>query len=178
MITGIDPRKQHFLLRASVAVNGRSLTILEHVYPLDQKEKRSVHKVFMTKLKSILPATCKPIIVSDAGFRVPWCKMIKSLGWDYVGRVRNSTFCQSDSSDTWQPIKSLYTLATRVAKPLGRYQLCRNAPILCQFVIYQGQRKGRHHLNAVGKPRKGKPSRVHAKREKEPWLLATSLTLI
>ena len=172
----LDPRKQHFLLRASIAVKGRSLTLLEQIYPVTQKEKPTVHKAFMTKLKLMLPSTCKPIIVSDAGFRVPWFKLIKSLGWDYVGRVRNNTFCQSDNSDTWQPIKSLYTLASRKPKSLGYYQLCRNASISCYFVIYQGKRKGRHHLNAVGKPRKGKPSRVHAEREKEPWLLATSLT--
>lgn len=35
--------------------------------------------------------------------------------------------------------------------------------------------KGRHHLPADDKPRQAKPSRVYAEREKEPWLLATSL---
>jgi IS4 transposase len=54
--------------------------------------------------------------------------------------------------------------------------LCRNVSITCRFVIYQGAKKGRHHFTASGdKPRKSKHSRVHAEREKEPWLLATSL---
>lgn len=171
----LDPRKQHFLLRASVAIEGRSLTLLEEIHPLSGKEKPAIHKLFMEKLKANLAIGCKPIIVSDAGFRVPWFKLIESLGWDYVGRVRNRTFCKHKTDEDWHPIKDLYHHASITEKSLGTYQLCRNSPISCQFVIYQGVKKGRHHCNAVGEPRKGKPSRVHANREKEPWLLATSL---
>lgn len=173
----LDPRKQHFLLRASVAVEGRSLTVLEQVYPLSEKEKPAVHKAFMTKLKSMLPPTCKPIIVSDAGFRVPWFELISSLGWDFVGRVRNRTYCQHKLCDEWTPVKSLYKKATLQAKTLGTYELRRKNPLSCHLVIYKGKAKGRHHLTATSeKTREGKPSRVHANREKEPWLLATSLT--
>ena len=78
----LDPRKQHFLLRASIAVDGRSLTLLEKIYTVEYKDKPSVHKVFMESLKAILPDNVKPIIVSDAGFRVPWFELIASLGWD------------------------------------------------------------------------------------------------
>lgn len=172
----LDPRKQHFLLRASVAIEGRSLTVLEEVYALTKKEKPSVHKAFMTKLKSMLPPSCTPIIVTDAGFRVPWFKLIESLGWDYVGRVRNRTFCKNKTDKDWYPIKDLYRFASTIEKNLGTYQLCRNASITCRFVIYQGTKKGRHNFTATGdKTRKSKHSRVHSVREKEPWLLATSL---
>jgi hypothetical protein len=44
----LDPRKQHFLLGAAIAVEGRSLTVLEHVYPVHEKEKPAIHKQFMT----------------------------------------------------------------------------------------------------------------------------------
>lgn len=174
----LDPRKQHFLLRASVAVEGRSLTLLEEIHPLSRKEKPVVHKNFMTKLKAMLSVRCKPIIVSDAGFRVPWFKLVESLGWDFVGRVRNRTFCKNKTDEDWHPIKDLYRFSSTKENSLGTYQLCRNASIDCQFVIYQGKRKGRHHFTATGdKARQSKHSRVHAKREKEPWLLATSLNL-
>ena len=82
----LDPRKQPFLLRASVAAEGRSLTLLEAIYDVSEKEKPSVHKAFMLRLKAMLPSACKPVIVSDADFRVPWFKLVESLGWDYVGR--------------------------------------------------------------------------------------------
>jgi len=81
----LDPRKQHFLLRGSIAVDGRTLTILEKIYTVNEKEKPRVHKAFMEALKALLPAECRPIIVSDAGFRVPWFKLMESLGFDYVG---------------------------------------------------------------------------------------------
>ena len=174
----LDPRKQHFLLRASVAVEGRSLTLLEEIHPLSGKEKPAVHRHFMSKLKMMVPTNCKPIIVSDAGFRVPWFKLIESLGWDYVGRVRNRTFCKNETDEDWHSIKDLYAFSSKKERCLGTYQLCRNASITCQFVIYRGSPKGRHHLTATGnKPRMSKHSRVHATREKEPWLLATSLDL-
>ncbi|PHS69584.1 MAG: IS4 family transposase, partial [Methylophaga sp.] len=46
----LDPRKQHFLLRASVAAEGRALTVFEQTYPVTQKEKPNVHRLFMTAL--------------------------------------------------------------------------------------------------------------------------------
>jgi hypothetical protein len=40
----LDPRKQHFLLRASTAVYERSLNLLEDVHPLSSKEKSKIHR--------------------------------------------------------------------------------------------------------------------------------------
>jgi len=172
----LDPRKQHFLLRASVAIEGRSLTVFEQIYPVTQKEKPNVHRHFMTALKSMLPATCKPIIVSDAGFRVPWFNLVESLGWDYVGRVRNATFCKNKTDEDWHPIKDLYNKASSIEKSLGAYKLSRRTPFDCYMVVYKQKPKGRKKLTATGEQaRKSSNSLSNASREKEPWLLATSL---
>ncbi len=48
----------------------------------------------MEKLKTMLPQSCTPIVITDAGFRIPWFQLIVSLGWDYIGRVRNMTHCK------------------------------------------------------------------------------------
>lgn len=174
----LDPRKEHFLLRAAVAVEGRSLTLLDEVHPLDKKEKPAVHKAFMEKLKSFLPVSCCPIIVTDAGFRVPWFRLIESLGWDYVGRARNRTFCKCESDADWHPLKDLYTLATGTPEVLGRYELSRLKPFESHIVVYKKPKKGRKDLIATGKrARRSKKSRSSAEREKEPWLLMTSLDL-
>jgi DDE family transposase len=173
--SNLDTRKQHFLLRASLAVKGRSLTLLEQVYGNDEKEKPAIHKHFMTRLKNVLPDGCHPIIVTDAGFRVPWFRLVEALGFDYVGRVRNRTLCRQEV-EPWLPIKRLYTKANTRPKDLGLFQLCRNKPIACKMVVYKQKRLGRKHLNATGdKARLSALSRKHAGREKEPWLLATSL---
>ena len=173
----LDPRQDLFLLRASVAVDGRSLTLFDEVHPLSRKEKPAVHEAFMYKLKSILPISCRPIIVTDAGFRAPWFKLVESLDWDYVGRVRNRTFCLNATDKDWHPIKDLYQQATSTAKSLGRFQMVRRDPIQCQMVIYRNKKKGRKDLTAKGeRVRKSGKSLSHARREKEPWLLATSLS--
>ncbi len=131
----LDPRKQHFLIRAAVAVEGRSLTLIEEIHPVSSKEKPGVHKQFMERLKAIIPGGCRPIIVTDAGFRVPWFEMIKSLNWDFVGRVRNKTFCMNDTDVDWHPVKDLYEQATVNAKHLGFYQMSRRNPIDCNMVV-------------------------------------------
>ena len=85
----LDARKRHYLLRASVAVNGRSATVYEEVHTLAGKDKRRTHRAFLRQLQAVLPVGCRPIIVTDAGFRTPWFQQVEALGWDWVGRIRN-----------------------------------------------------------------------------------------
>lgn len=130
----------------------------------------------MAKLKSLLPPSCKPIIVSDAGFRVPWFKWVEALGWDYVGRVRNATFCKNNTDEDWHAIKDLYRYASSTEKSLGSYQMSRRTPFDCYMVVYKQKSQGRKKLTATGeRSRASSHSRSNANREKEPWLLATSL---
>jgi hypothetical protein len=51
--------------------------------------------------------TVKPIIVTDAGFKVPWFRQILKLGWDFVGRTRqpNTFSLKIKGSDTVLMIK-------------------------------------------------------------------------
>lgn len=172
----LDPRKQHFLLRASVAIEGRSLTLLEKIYTVHQKEKPAIHRAFMETLKAMLPQTCRPIIMSDAGFRVPWFSLIESLGWDYVGRVRNKTMCRQHKDEEWFLTRQFYQYASLTEKPLGRYQLRRKNSFESALVIYQKRQRGRKKLTATGqRSRTSSNSLANASREQEPWLLATSL---
>ncbi len=173
----LDPRKEHFLLRASVAIDGRSLTVLEKIYTVREKEKPRTHKIFMEKLKAMLPEHCQPIIVSDAGFRVPWFKLIESLGWNYVGRVRNKTMCQQETGANWFLTRDLYCYASTTEKALGTYSLRRKNSFDTQLVVYKQSKKGRKKLTATGeRSRASSNSRSNASREQEPWLLATSLS--
>jgi hypothetical protein len=60
------------LLRASVAVEGRSVTLYEEVHPPRRLNNRRVQDRFLEKLARIRPAGCEPVILTDAGFRSPW----------------------------------------------------------------------------------------------------------
>ena len=172
----MDTRKQHFLIRASIATQGRLLTLYEEIHPLSLKEKPKTHRLFMQKLKAMLPQNVTPVIVTDAGFRIPWFTLVESLGWDFVGRVRNKTFCNKKRDSTWLPVKSLYQLGTLRPKDLGQYQQGMKQSFESRMVVVLRKAKGRKDKTATGeRARKSKTFRACAEREKEPWLLATSL---
>ena len=112
----LDPYKNHFLLRASVAVDGRSLSLYEEVHDLDTKEKPATHKSFLNQLKKILHDGCHPIVVTDAGFRTPWFKLVEELGWDWVGRLRNRHLVRASEDEAWFRAKKLYENANATPK--------------------------------------------------------------
>ena len=85
----LDACKTHFLLRASVPVGGRALTVYEAVHTGKTKDKAKTHKTFLTRLRQVLPPNCCPILITDAGFRTPWFQQRNRFGWDRVGRVRS-----------------------------------------------------------------------------------------
>ena len=54
--------------------------------------------------------------------------------------------------------------------------LAKSSPLQCRLVSIKKTPKGRKDLNKKGKTVRGSKSRAHAKSQREPWLLATSLT--
>jgi hypothetical protein len=170
----LDPFKRHFLLRASVPLQGRSLTLYEEVHTLRSKEKPTAHQAFLRTLQALLPSPCRPIIVTDAGFRTPWFKQVEALGWDWVGRVRNRDWAQVDGG--WMPCKSWYVRATSTARCLGDARLTLRHALPCRLVLYRGKGKGRVQITRFGQRARSACSRRQARAGREPWLLATSLS--
>ena len=72
----LDGAKRHFLLRASLIIEGRALTLYEEVHGLASKEKPRAHRAFLKQLKTMVPERCCPTLVTDAGFRTPWFKQV------------------------------------------------------------------------------------------------------
>ncbi len=59
-------------LRASVVVQGRSLTLYEEVHPRCHLASLAVHQRFIERLDLLLPPSAlPPIVLTDAGFRNP-----------------------------------------------------------------------------------------------------------
>lgn len=171
----IDARREFFLLRASVAIKGRSLTLYEEVHSKQTKERRSTHNSFLRKLKQILPKECKPIIVTDAGFCTPWFKQVQSLSWDFVGRVRNREMVQISRKSSWIGAKALYLKATNTSSMLPGCLLTRSNPLLCSLVLFKRKPKKRKRHTKMGQVARNHTSLVCSARAREPWLLATSL---
>ncbi len=170
----LDKYNRHFLLRASLVVSGRPVTLYEEVHDITTNEKPASHRQFLARLSAALHPDCKPIIVTDAGFKVPWFRAVLALGWDFVGRTRQPNFYRLDTDTDWQCITQLHQIATGVPKAFSG-QITRSNPLACHLVLYQQKSKGRHDLNRSGKPKQSSYSKAHAKGAEAPWLLSTSL---
>ena len=170
--------RQQQLLRASLAVGSRALTLYEELHPYGKLANRQVQHRFLDQLKSMIPADCTPIVIADAGFRVPFYHYVESLGWHWVGRIRNRDFVQWQGAPfDWIPAQSLHAIAAIRAQDLGDALWVRNHPCAGRLVLIMQTLRGRKHCSPTGIARRGHQSRKHALRVREPWLLIASRSL-
>lgn len=164
------------LLRASVAVEGRSVTLYEEVHPQKRYGNPRVHKRFLQRMAQMVPAGCQVIVMTDAGFRSSWFQLVAARGWDWIGRIRNRDLLRG-ADGPWQPAKDFYPRATTSARDLGRFTYVRSNPIACRLALIKQASKGRHRLNLSGKKSKCQQSTKNARAQSEPWLLASAIGL-
>lgn len=166
------PNAAHCLLRAALMMEGRAQTLYEEVHPKSKENNPQVHQNFLSTLKRILPQNCKPIIVTDAGFCVPWFEQVKAIGWDYIGRVRGdkSLFLNR----MCLKYHDLSKQATSEPASLGAGLLSLNE-FETQFYLVKLPKKLRTRLNKLGKKGHHKKDKEYSKSWNEPWLLASSL---
>lgn len=172
-------RDQHFqLLRASVVVQGRSVTLYEEVHPQKKLGNRLVHRHFVQRLAQIVPPECKLIIMTDAGFHAPWFQLVLEQGWDFIGRLRGrNQVCLADEG-VWKPVRDWFRFAKgNVCQDLGEAAYSRSNPVSMRAILGKRPTTRRHALNLYGKKRTGRRSARHGRSACEPWLLASSLGL-
>ena len=56
---------------AAISLRGRPVTLYQEVHYNKTKDKPATHKVLLKALHAILSSHCKPIIVTDAGYKSP-----------------------------------------------------------------------------------------------------------
>lgn len=164
------------LLRAGIPVGGRTLTVLEAIYPESQKNSPRAECQFLRRLQALLPPDVKPIIVTDAGFRAPWFRQVRKLGWDYVGRLRNRTRVQITAGADWIANRALHREARTQPKRFVGARIVQGAPWDCDLVLVRKRRLGRKHLTPRGRRACSRKSLKAEQGNREPWLLATSLS--
>jgi hypothetical protein len=162
------------LLRASIPVSGRAFTVLEMVFPESMKGSPRAEKKFLRRLQALLPAEVRPILVTDAGFRTPWLRLVAKLGWYYVGRLRGRTRIQIEEGP-WFDNKELHGKTRSTARRLEDVKIVQSDPWSLDLVLYRKPHRGRTRLSV----RQGTRSRSHTslkaqRRESEPWLLVAS----
>ena len=165
--------RQWAMIEAAVPVGGRAVVIYARVFPFKRYNSPGAHREFLRGLERVLPEGCKPILITDAGFRGPWFREVEKLGWDWVGRIRNKIKYLNEETGRWCFTDSLYKLATPVMRYIGNVLLSRRFGY--SFHLYLV----RAHAPAQGGRRKAnnrRPNaRMYRKLHRAPWLLATSL---
>jgi hypothetical protein len=163
------------LLRASVPVGGRALTLYEEVHPLSDYGKACIHNRFLRTLRRMLPEGSSPIIISDAGFIGPWFREVERLGWDYLGRIRQNVLYREAGETDWIKCKALYGQATATPRYKGNVELVRSDPFTSHLYVYKQPKRGRHKITQRGERARSRHSKKNAQREDSPWLLVSSL---
>ena len=167
------------MIRASLALHGRSLTVYEQLYSARQAATPEAHRRFLHQLKAIVGDQARPILVTDAGFRAPWFATVEQLGWHWLGRIRGRDLLRplSDPQGRWISCRSVWAAATATPADLGLYQCVRSRPHICRLVQVRHAPKGRHKRTVHGTRARSKHSRKNARAQTEPWLLAASCSL-
>src|SRR5574340_515605 len=170
----LTPDRRWQLLRASVAIEGRSVTLYEQVHPQSRATSPRVHQAFLSQLATMLPPGCVPILITDAGFRGAWFRLVNRMGWHWIGRIRNRDMVSPANDAVWVGCKTLYPLATAKAQSLGQYDYVRSHPAPCRLVLIKRVTQGRHKKGKFGKRLYSKQSLKSARAQREPWLLAVN----
>ena len=86
LVDWVDVREQLRLmtLRASVSVQGRSVTLYERPFLFEDYNAPRSHNAFLVELANILPKDCYHLIVTDAGYRNTWFQQVASHGWCWL----------------------------------------------------------------------------------------------
>jgi hypothetical protein len=163
------------LLRASLPVGGRSLTLYEEVHAQKSLGNRKVQHRFLQRLAALVPASAAPIIVADSGFKVPFYREVERLGWRWVGRVRGRDYVKL--KHRWVSCQRIFARATTTPSRLGVGEWVRSNPLRATFVLVRLPKQGRSDKTAAGKRRRSKKSKQSARSAREPWLLVASVRL-
>lgn len=168
--------RSYHLLRASLPVGGRALTLYDEVHPEKKQGNGKIEKRFLKRLKELLPEGCCPIIITDAGYRTPWFNAVAEQGWDFLGRVGGHTMITPQAKGAWIRVEEVFKTATTQARYLGFIDLVKRNPTACHAYLVRKKKLGRIKKTVFGTRCKMKHSESNAQRERTPWLIVTSLT--
>ncbi|EEH2194282.1 IS4 family transposase [Salmonella enterica] len=165
------PSQEYHVLRASLICDGRSLPLLSWIVPSEKQQNAKVQQAFLNTLFEAVNPKARVIIVTDAGFQNDWFRHIKSLGWDFIGRIRGNVRMRLDSKgEYWFRRQELQ--ASTKPEYLGPGMLARSKYTRCDghFYLPKG-RKNKCSRCGIARPSQIKDARSAAK---EPWLIFSS----
>jgi hypothetical protein len=167
------PSQDYHVLRASLLCDGCSIPLLSRIVHSKQQNNTQIQNEFLDTLAEAINARTKVIIVTDAGFQNAWFSHIKSLGWDFIGRVRGQILLRLDiTGDIWW--KPLELKASSHPEYLGGGALSRTTQCEGHFYLHKRVAKKRKSRRARGKPFSPRTDKEQQASGREPWLIFTS----
>ena len=168
-------------LCASVALEGggRSVLIRNESYARKHLNSIKIAKKFLDRLQAQLPKDRQVVVVTDAGFGVPFFEHVQNLGWDFVGRLTRQMYVGEYESEWLYRIdQHVFPMARRTPKSLGQCLVTAKNQFKAHVVTVKQKKRGRHgspHRTRKG-AHPGTPAfKKHQRRNNEPWVLASSL---
>ncbi len=164
-------------LRASLVYSGRSITIYQEVHSSKEQQKECVHKRFLKNLKNMVHKDCEVVIITDRGFGYSWFKMVRRLGWDFLGRSPSFVHYQLRDSDAWEPIRNLYMNSSNNQKYIGKALVGKSRKQRMEVFLYsyKGLPKNRRAHRTRNKPMYSCLNKQYREMNTTPWILITSL---
>lgn len=162
------------VIRASIPMGGRALTLYEKVYKESELNTKKAHDEFLDALESCLPFDTQPIILSDAIFKTPWFESIERKGWFWVGRVRGNVLLSLDKK-SWSSCKLWFENASSRAKKIDTVYYSKSSEFKCKGVLYKGKNGHRIKRKKRGGKSQCTTDKYQQQKATEPWLLIFNL---
>ncbi|MDE8741458.1 IS4 family transposase [Pectobacterium polaris] len=177
------PSQEHHVLRASLICDGRSIPLLSWIVPSKKQQNAQIQQAFLDALASAVNRQARVIIVTDAGFQNAWFRHIKSLGWDFIGRIRGTVkFRLQKTGECWYHVSDIKAERHPVIKAstravhLGAGTLGYTEYARCNghFYLHKKPSQRRKYKNPRCRILRKSQIRDARKAAKEPWLIFSS----
>jgi hypothetical protein len=174
--SSVSPGGRFAELRAAVTWPGmgRGLTVYQCVYPQRQQGSGPAERALLKCLRTLIPAGTRVIVVTDAGFRLPWFRDVEQKGWSWIGRIRGKT--NLEHAGSCDRVSTWFGMATAKAT---RWIDCAltHARLACDVVLYRCGKTRRKVYRCAGYGSTVRVTQDARRSAREPWLLAHSSDL-
>lgn len=166
------------MLEASLPVSGRGLTLWRQTYCRRSLKNPRVQERFLRRLKAILPAGKRVIVMTDAGFQLSFFAAAEALGFDWVTRLGNSVLVQREGEAGWRRPDELSAGAKPKPQSLGHYGIGKRTThrLTARLCLVRGARRGRKDRPNNREHGHGTMERKYRALHTKAWVLATSLS--
>jgi len=157
-------------LWAGIVFRGRTVPLFAEVLLIRKRTKRKAHERFLIRLREILPRECRPILVLDAEFCIPFLEACTQVGCDFVVRLRGKCCLRP-------PVGAALLASELAKKAKARPQCCGES------LVYDSARRGRTYRVVLAKKPRGRLTKKRAtslyrRRALTAWVLATNVVTV